>query len=187
MRPLLAGLFLVALGAPAAAAAPDQDAAMDTAVAAASAASGLPETWIRRVIVRESGGDPRAVSPAGALGLMQLMPATWAEMRARLGLGVDPFDVRDNVLAGAAYLRQMLDRFGAPGFLAAYNAGPERYARTLSGRSALPPETRAYVARLAPELGVSSAPGLRIGGAWRAPGLFPSGAGLIALAGEPRP
>jgi soluble lytic murein transglycosylase-like protein len=160
---------------------------LDAAVATASAAAGLPEARIRRVIARESAGDPRAVSPAGALGLMQLMPATWAEMRVRLGLGADPFDVRDNLLAGAAYLRLMLDRFGAPGFLAAYNAGPERYARALAGRAVLPLETRAYVARLAPELGVPGVPERRFGGARRAPGLFPSGAGLFPLSGEPRP
>ncbi|WP_227000099.1 lytic transglycosylase domain-containing protein [Phenylobacterium soli] len=113
---------------------------------------GLPAGWIAAVMRRESGFDPRAVSPAGALGLMQLMPQTYAELRSRYALGDDPFLPRDNILAGAAYLREMYDRFGAPGFLAAYNAGPGRYAQHLAGR-ALPAETRSYVARLAPLIG----------------------------------
>src|SRR3546814_5730962 len=74
----------------------------------------------------ESRGDVRAVSPKGAMGLMQLMPDTWASLRVRLGLGANPYDPRDNILAGAAYLREMHDRYGSPGFLAAYNAGPGR-------------------------------------------------------------
>ncbi|WP_447411863.1 lytic transglycosylase domain-containing protein, partial [Clostridium perfringens] len=74
----------------------------------------------------ESAGDAHAVSRAGAIGLMQIMPATYAELRRDLGLGPDPFAVRDNVLAGTAYLRRMYDRYGSPGFLAAYNAGPGR-------------------------------------------------------------
>jgi soluble lytic murein transglycosylase-like protein len=113
---------------------------------------GIPAPWITAVMRRESGLDGRAVSPAGAVGLMQLMPQTYAELRARYGLGVDPFRPRDNVLAGAAYLREMYDRFGARGFLAAYNAGPARYAQHLAGRQ-LPAETRAYVSALAPFIG----------------------------------
>ena len=106
--------------------------------------------WIRRVIRAESagrtmlGGRP-IVSSAGAMGLMQLMPATWAHMRALLGLGTNPHDPRDNILAGTAYLRMMYDRFGYPGLFAAYNAGPGRYARHLATGSRLPGETIAYV------------------------------------------
>ncbi len=100
----------------------------------------------------ESAGNVRAVSSAGAMGLMQIMPATWAELRIRHRLGADPFDPRDNILAGAAYLREMHDRYGSPGFLAAYNAGPGRYEEYLAGRP-LPAETRAYVAMLAPIVG----------------------------------
>src|SRR3546814_1412867 len=74
------------------------------------------------------------------MGLMQLMPATWAEMRMRLGLGSNPDDARDNILAGTFYLRLMYDRFGYPGMFAAYNAGPGRYAEHLFGRRALPAE-----------------------------------------------
>lgn len=112
----------------------------------------LPPAWIDAVIIAESGGDPRAVSPKGAMGLMQLMPSTWAELRDRLDLGDDPFDPRANILAGSAYLREMLDRFGSPGFLAAYNAGPARYADHLTTGRPLPAETRAYVALLEPML-----------------------------------
>ncbi len=101
----------------------------------------------------ESAGDARAVSREGAMGLMQIMPDTWSELRARYGLGRDPFDPRDNILAGAAYLREMHDRYGSPGFLAAYNAGPQRYDEYLAGVRALPAETRAYVAMLAPLVG----------------------------------
>jgi hypothetical protein len=121
------------------------------AIAEASRRFGLPTTWIRAVMRAESGGDPRAVSPTGAMGLMQIMPATWEELRVRHALGDDPFDPRDNILGGAGYLRDLLDRYGSPGFLAAYNAGPGRYEERRSGRP-LPDETRAYLATLAPRL-----------------------------------
>jgi hypothetical protein len=125
------------------------------AIAEASHRFGVPQHWIRAVMRVESAGDRTAVSRAGAMGLMQIMPGTYAELRRQHGLGPDPFDVRDNIFAGAAYLRQMYDRYGAPGFLAAYNAGPGRWESHLAGRRALPAETINYLARLAPELGVS--------------------------------
>ncbi|CAN7480154.1 lytic transglycosylase domain-containing protein [Caulobacter sp. LjRoot300] len=134
----------------------------------AAARFGLPATLIETVIAAESGGQPRAVSPAGAMGLMQLMPGTWTMLRLRLGLGSDPFDPADNVLAGAAYLRELLDRYGAPGFLAAYNAGPGRYEASLEGRP-LPLETRLYVDRIVGRLDPSG----RADSDWRAMGLFP--------------
>jgi hypothetical protein len=84
---------------------------------------------------------------------MQVMPETFADMRAELGLGDDPFAVRDNILAGAAYLRRMFDRYGSPGFLAAYNAGPRRWEAHLAGGQPLPKETVAYLVRLAPIMG----------------------------------
>ena len=121
-------------------------------VAEASKRFGVPEHWIRAVRQIESAGDPRAVSSAGAMGLMQIMPGTWAELRSRYRLGRDPFDPRDNILAGAAYLAELHERYGSPGFLAAYNAGPGRYEEYLSGRP-LPAETRAYVDALAPQIG----------------------------------
>ena len=107
---------------------------------------GLPERWIYAVIRIESAGRTRAVSPAGAMGLMQLMPATWARQRARFALGSDPFDPRDNVLAGASYLREMLDRYGSEGFLAAYNAGPGRVIA--AGGIPRIRETQGYVASI---------------------------------------
>ncbi|WP_334163725.1 lytic transglycosylase domain-containing protein [Phenylobacterium sp.] len=144
--------------------------AMEAAIEEAAALSGLPRDWLVAVMDVESARQPRVVSRAGAMGLMQLMPGTWRELRGRLGLGTDPFDVRDNLIAGATYLREMHDRFGSPGFLAAYNAGPERYAAHLAGRRTLPAETVAYVARLAPRIaGAVPAPAA----GWRSSPLFP--------------
>ncbi|CAN7616644.1 lytic transglycosylase domain-containing protein [Agrobacterium tumefaciens] len=121
-------------------------------IAEAAQRFGIPAAWIRAVMRVESADEVRAISPKGAMGLMQIMPATWAELRVRHALGSDPYDPRDNILAGAAYLRELHDRYGSPGFLAAYNAGPGRYEEHLAGRP-LPPETRAYVATLAPQIG----------------------------------
>ena len=101
----------------------------------------------------ESHGDRRAISPKGAMGLMQLMPDTWAGLRIRHGLGRDPYDPHDNILAGAAYLREMHDLYGSPGFLAAYNAGPGRYEDYRDLGRPLPVETIAYVAELLPLIG----------------------------------
>lgn len=121
-------------------------------IAEASARFGIPADWIRRVMRIESGGRTTLgaqpmpiVSRAGAMGLMQLMPGTWREVRALLGLGIDPHDPRDNILAGSFYLRLMYDRFGYPGLFAAYNAGPARYGAALAGRRPLPAETRSYL------------------------------------------
>ncbi|GBQ26888.1 lytic transglycosylase domain-containing protein [Gluconacetobacter azotocaptans] len=117
-------------------------------VAEAARRFDIPATWIRAVMGAESAGDPGVVSSAGAMGLMQIMPGTWAALRVRHHLGRNPYDPRDNILAGAAYLRELHDRYGSPGFLAAYNAGPDRYEASLEGRP-LPSETRAYVASVA--------------------------------------
>ncbi|MGF1623965.1 MAG: lytic transglycosylase domain-containing protein [Alphaproteobacteria bacterium] len=119
-------------------------------VTEASRRFDVPEPWIRAVIAIESAGVVDAISPKGAMGLMQLMPETYAGLRERYGLGADAFDPRDNILAGTALLRELHDRFGAPGFLAAYNAGPGRYLDHLATGRPLPAETRAYVATLAP-------------------------------------
>ena len=115
-------------------------------VAEASRRFGVPERWIREVIHAESRGLASATSPAGAMGLMQVMPRTYAELRDRYGLGANPYDPRDSILAGAAYLREMHDRYGAPDFLAAYNAGTERLDEHLATGRPLPVETRRYVA-----------------------------------------
>jgi soluble lytic murein transglycosylase-like protein len=122
-------------------------------VAEASQRFGIPASWISAVMQVESFGDVRALSPKGAMGLMQIMPEAWAALRSRYGLGADPFDAHDNIIAGAAYLRELLDRYGSPGFLAAYNAGPARYDDHLATGRALPAETQAYVATLAPVIG----------------------------------
>ena len=114
---------------------------------------GVPASWIGAVMAIESGGDVLALSPRGAMGLMQVMPETWAGLRARHGLGDNPYDPRDNILAGAAYLRELHERYGSPGFLAAYNAGPGRYDDHLATGRALPYETQLYVATLAPLIG----------------------------------
>ncbi|MGY3080204.1 hypothetical protein ACVWZZ_006612 [Bradyrhizobium sp. LM6.10] len=118
----------------------------------ASRRFGVPERWIRTVIDVEGAGDVRARSPKGAMGLMQIMPETWAELRLRYDLGNNPYDPRDNILAGTAYLRDLHDRYGSPGFLAAYNAGPGRYEEHLTGRP-LPAETKAYLQKLVPLIG----------------------------------
>jgi Transglycosylase SLT domain len=80
------------------------------------------------------------------------MPGTWVELSARHRFGLDPFDPHDNILAGAAYLKEMYDRFGSEGFLAAYHAGPLRYQQHLTTRRPLPPDTLAYITVLTPML-----------------------------------
>lgn len=128
---------------------------VSTAVAEASRRFGVPADWIWSVMRVESAGRTRAVSHAGAMGLMQVMPQTYAELRSRYGLGPDPFDVRDNIMAGAAYLREMFDRYGATGMLAAYNAGPGRWEAHVRAGRPLPTETVGYLARLGPVIGAN--------------------------------
>ncbi|PPQ19465.1 lytic transglycosylase domain-containing protein [Bradyrhizobium sp. AC87j1] len=123
----------------------------------------IPVNWIVSVLSIESAGDVHARSPKGAMGLMQMMPATWAELRERYNLGNDPYDPHDNILAGTAYLRELLDRYGSPGVFAAYNAGPSRYEEHLAGGS-LPDETRAYVTKLANLLAIELPPKWTFGG-----------------------
>jgi soluble lytic murein transglycosylase-like protein len=147
-------------------------------VADAGRRFGIPEAWIWAVMRVESAGNAGALSRAGARGLMQIMPATWAQLRARHGLGNDPFDVRDNITAGAAYLREMYDRYGNPSaMLAAYNAGPGRYDDHLSRGRPLPAETVAYLARLGSVTGNESAVEVAVVAqpdrfAWRRSALF---------------
>lgn len=158
-------------------------------VAEASDRFGVPQEWVRRVIRAESGGramlngQPIA-SSAGAVGLMQLMPLTWQEMRGRYALGGDPQDPHDNILAGTAYLREMIDRFGYPGAFAAYNAGPARYADHLSRGRPLPAETVAYVAKV-----TGHGPALQaMRGPEAPPSFFVTGGGHASpAAGEPLP
>jgi D-alanyl-D-alanine carboxypeptidase len=119
----------------------------------ASARFGVPAEWVRAVMRQESDGQQQAVSPVGAMGLMQLMPATYGTLRDRYGFGEDPFEPHDNIMAGTAYIREMYDRYGAPGFLAAYNAGPERLDTYLTSGDPLPDETVGYLTAIAPRLG----------------------------------
>jgi len=119
----------------------------DWAITEASQRFHIPKAWIRAVMARESGGrtmlgeNKPIVSRAGAVGLMQVLPATYDQMAEQHKLGDDPFDARDNIMAGAAYLRWLHQRYGFPRMFAAYNAGPGRVEH--GGR--LPAETRAYV------------------------------------------
>ncbi len=130
--------------------------AVINAIEEASHRFHVPAAWVRAVMRAESDGDTNSISEKGAIGLMQIMPKTYAELRTKLGLGPDPFDPRDNILAGAAYLAEMFDCYGATGFLAAYNAGPGRYEEYLYRGRRLPVETTNYVARLAPRLGLGA-------------------------------
>jgi hypothetical protein len=93
------------------------------------------------------------------MGLMQIMPETWGDLRLRYGLGSNPYDPHDNILAGTAYLLELHDRYGTPGFLAAYNAGPARYEEHLATGQPLPAETQDYLAVLTPLIGESSIDG----------------------------
>ena len=123
----------------------------------ASTRFDVPERWIREVMRVESGGQMYqggrlTTSSAGAMGLMQVMPGTYEELRARHELDDDPFHPHDNIMAGTAYIREMYDLYGAPGFLAAYNAGPRRFEDYAIRNRGLPNETRRYVAKIAPAI-----------------------------------
>jgi membrane-bound lytic murein transglycosylase B len=147
-------------------------------IAEAATRAQVPAAWIAAVLHVESRGDARAVSSAGAMGLMQVMPGTWASLRASLGLGDDPFDPHDNILAGATYLRWMRDRYGEAGFLAAYNAGPARYEDHLATGRPLPAETRNYVASVSARLALPLADDIAISAlaapSWQESSLFPA-------------
>jgi cell division protein FtsN len=112
----------------------------------------VPERWVREVIRAESSGHVMDTSAPGAMGLMQVMPATYDELRGRYDLGEDAYDPHDNIMAGTAYLRELYDLYGSPGFLAAYNAGPGRLDDYLLRHKTLPLETRNYVAKIAPRI-----------------------------------
>jgi len=174
-------------------------------VAEAAERFDLPVPWIEAVMRAESGGQAvrggrPITSPAGAIGLMQVMPGTYEELRRRHRLGPDPADPRDNILAGSAYLREMHDRFGSPGFLAAYHAGPERYQAFLRTGQPLPQETRRYLAQLTPQIAAGGTPSdtdpvspippllqaLRDSAVGEPPaGPDPAGGALFAIGGKP--
>ncbi len=156
-------------------------------VAEAAQRFGLPEEWIYAVMRTESAGRTGAVSSAGAMGLMQLMPGTWARQRTRFGLGSDPFNPRDNIMAGTSYLREMYDSYGAQGFLAAYNAGPGRYEDWRDRGRPLPAETRNYVAKISAMLQSGSTPNVVVDAtvvqptriSWTQSGLFAARADVV--------
>ena len=120
---------------------PDRDTVYDDLIVAHARANNVRPDLIRAVVTVESAFNPYARSPKGALGLMQLMPATARQFNVS-----NPFDPEQNIRAGSSYLRQLLDRYDGNEelALAAYNAGPgavEKYGQTI------PPyrETRHYV------------------------------------------
>ena len=129
-------------------------------VTEAAARFAFPEPWIRAVMRQESGGNlygtngDLTTSSAGAMGLMQVMPGTYAILQRKYRLGPDPYEPRNNIMAGTAYLKEMHARFGAPAFLAAYNAGPDRVQSYLDGSMILPDETVNYVASIGPSIGM---------------------------------
>jgi len=123
-------------------------------IAEAAQRFAIPQAWIRAVMKTESGGrtmlgpHQQIISATGAMGLMQVMPGTYEQMRQRYGLGTDPYDPHDNVLAGAAYLRALHARYGNPGMFAAYNDGPGHFLDHIHHGRPLPEETRNYLHRI---------------------------------------
>lgn len=135
-------------------------------IAAASARFDVPELWIREVMRVESTGETHlngtpTTSHAGAMGLMQVMPGTWSYLTGRYNLGRNPHDPAMNIMAGTAYIREMYEEFGSPGFLYAYNAGPGRYRQFLEEGRTLPDETIRYVAMIGPRITGRFANGVR--------------------------
>jgi len=130
----------------------------DAIIGEASQRFHVPKAWIRAVMARESGGrtmldhNRPMVSRAGAVGLMQVLPGTYEEMASEHKLGSNPFEPRDNIMAGAAYLRWLHRKYGFPAMFAAYNAGPGKLENHLEHGVTLPAETRAYVGGIAKSL-----------------------------------
>lgn len=132
---------------------PPAIARLEPIIAAASLRFDVPEPWIAQVMVLESAGSTTlnghpVTSSAGAMGLMQIMPETYAGLRARYGFGADAYDPHDNIFAGAAYLHELYQRYGYPNLFAAYNAGPSRVDDFVTHGRPLPRATNAYVAAL---------------------------------------
>lgn len=117
----------------------------------------IPQSWIRAVMQQESGGHEylhgrKIRSVHGAVGLMQIKPDTYRELASRYGLGSDPSDPHDNIMAGSGYIRELYDRFGSPDFLAAYNCGPQCAENHRSKGTSLPGYAKAYMAAISPHL-----------------------------------
>jgi hypothetical protein len=130
----------------------------DNIITEASQRFHLPQAWIRAVMARESGGRTMShanrpiVSRAGAVGLMQMLPRTFAAVAAKYNLGNNPADAHDNIMAGTAYLGSLYHKYGFPAMFAAYNAGPGKLEDHLVRGESLPAETRAYVGAIAKSL-----------------------------------
>ncbi len=116
----------------------------------AAARFRIQEDWIDTVLRQAPAAGAGGIAPTGAMGLMQVLPDTYLEMRERYGLGSDPFDPRDNILAGSAYLKEMAERYGEKGALTAYHAGAERMEAHLRRGAPLPEGTVAFVAAAGP-------------------------------------
>jgi len=127
----------------------------DPTIAEAAKKYGVPQPWIRAVMQIESGGrtmlgeNQPIKSNMGAMGLMQLMPETYNDMRVQYSLGKDPYDPHDNIMAGAAYLKFLRARYGYPQMFAAYNDGPGNLEARMMGRGLLPLETQNYMVNIA--------------------------------------
>lgn len=122
-------------------------------IQAASREFGLPPDLLAAVAGREGVPDGKGgwmTSSKGARGMMQVMPATFAATAKRIGETRGQDDTAANIRVGAAYLREMLDRYGGnvSRAVAAYNAGPGRVDDVLAGKAQLPDETRGYVAKV---------------------------------------
>jgi transglycosylase-like protein with SLT domain len=155
--------FLIASTARAAMASADVETALDRwqpLIDEAAHRFAIPAPWIRDVMRLESAGQTfidgePTTSSAGAMGLMQVMPTTYAELRKRYDFGADPYDPHDNIFAGAAYLHELYERYGWPSLFAAYHAGPARFEASLSTGRPFPEVTRHYLAALVPERSLS--------------------------------
>ena len=140
----------------------------DSVITEASERFHVPKAWIRAVMARESGGRTMLgegkpiISRAGAVGLMQVLPETYDEMATAHRLGANPFDARDNIMAGAAYLRWLHQKYGYPAMFAAYNAGPGKLEDHLEHGARLPAETRAYVGYITKTLHAATKSGLEL-------------------------
>jgi hypothetical protein len=130
---------------------------LDDIIMEAATRFEVPPSYINALIQQESGRKQFAESPRGAMGYMQVMPATYEGLRKQHGLGDDPFDTRNNILAGTAYLKEMATRFGSPqSAFAAYNMGPAGFERYQKGQQGMPAETSTYVSALTKKLGLGA-------------------------------